>query len=302
MRRRTAAGVAATTLITLMALAGCNAAPDSGSGDSSANGGEEAAGSADMAENAEAAPGDDAAGVIDQAVLSAPQRHVIHSVELSVRTDDVQRAARAATDVATRAGGFVADEHTAGNHSATLTLRVPADGHDDAVARLEELGEVVDRSRSAEDVTQEVVDTESRITSQRASIARIRTLLDEAGELSDVITVEGELAEREADLDALLTRQDQLAGLTTMATINVSFQRDGAEPPDDDDRGFLAGLSGGWDAFVSAGAVALTVLGAILPFAVVVAAVGYPAYVVIRRHRARPRNAAPAPQPDAPAA
>lgn len=280
--RRTS--ITAAAALAVAVLAGCSGGSE-GTADSSAEGGAAQREAAPEAADNAAGDADDAGGVIDQAAMTASQRHVIHNVDLSIRTDDVPAAAHRAADIATGSGGLVADERTTGDRTATLTLRVPADGLDDALTRLTELGEVTHRTRSAEDVTQEVVDTESRVASQRASIGRLRTLLDEAGDLSDVITVERELSEREADLDALLSRQEQLAQQTSLATVTVSIEATSEPPDDDDDRGFLAGLGGGWDAFVSAGAVALTVLGAIVPFAILLAVVGYPVLVLVRRNR-----------------
>jgi predicted nucleic acid-binding Zn-ribbon protein len=75
------------------------------------------------------------------------------------------------------------------------------------VEQVEALGEVRYRDRTAEDVTDQVTDVEARVATQRASIARLRVLLDDAADLRDVVTLEGELARREADLDSLLRRQ-----------------------------------------------------------------------------------------------
>ena len=60
----------------------------------------------------------------------------------------------------------------------------------------------LDRTAKAEDVTDQVVDVDSRIKSQRASVARVRELMDRATKLSDVVELEGELSNREADLEA----------------------------------------------------------------------------------------------------
>jgi Domain of unknown function (DUF4349) len=98
------------------------------------------------------------------------------------------------------------------------------------VARLERLGEVRNRFRTAEDVTEEVVDVEARITSQRRSIDRIRALLDQAADIDDVVRIESELAARESELDSLLRRQEELAKLTALATVTVTFLGPGLTP------------------------------------------------------------------------
>ncbi|PZF81067.1 DUF4349 domain-containing protein [Jiangella anatolica] len=306
MKRRTMFGTT-ITLLAALALAGCGGAADSDSGGDAANSAADAPAPEAPAEGdgEAAAEGDDQAGggVIAGVASMLTDRSIVYTVDLSIGTDDVLGAANQAAAIATAAGGFVADERVDGSWQADLTLRIPSDAHQDAVTELEALGEVTGRNRGAEDVTQEVVDVESRIESQRASIARIRDLLAQAAQLDDVVSIEAELASREADLDSLLSRQEQLAGQTALATVTVHLYEDRDAPPppeEDDDRGFLAGLAGGWDAFVAIGGGFLTALGAVLPFAALAALVGVPAYLLLRRRRGQP--AAPAPVPGPPAA
>ncbi len=310
MTRRTVFGTT-ITLLAALALAGCGGSDDS-------DGGSDSAGSAaDLSAPEAAAPAegdgeaaqDDAApdeaapeearpdgGVLANVASAVEGRSIIYTVDLSIETGNVVAAANRAAAIATTSGGFVASEQVDGDRDAVLTLKVPADGHQQAVTELETLGDVTSRSRGTEDVTQEVVDTASRIESQRASIVRIRALLADATALTDVVSIESELATREADLDALLSRQQQLAGLTTMATVTLHLYERGEAPPpreEDDDRGFLAGLAGGWDAFVAVGGGFLTALGAVLPFAALAALVGVPAYRITRRRRGQAPAAAP---------
>ncbi len=303
MKLRTTVAAAA---MSLLMLTSCSSGDDTQSETGGESADREVApedGAAEDGAADEAAPGDSAdspnndegsGGVIGQAVLDSPERSIVHTFDLSIRADDVAGAAQSAASVATDAGGLVADEQMTDDGTATLTLRVPNDAHTSAVQQLEELGEVTDKSHTTEDVTQEIVDTDSRVSSQRASIDRIRGLLNDANELSDVITIESELASREADLDALLTKQDRLAGQAAMATITVSLHATEEEPVDEeDDTGFLAGLSGGWDTLASAGGVGLTAAGAVLPFAVLAGLIVVPSYILIRRRIRRHPMAEP---------
>lgn len=301
VRRRTVFGTTTVALVVALALAGCGGSDDSSGGGDSGESAADAPAAERPAEGDQAAPeeaggdgeADDAAGprseggVLAEVVSAATDRSIIYTVDLAISTDDVVAAANQAATAAVTAGGYVADEQVNGDHDAVLTLKIPSAAHQEAVAKLETLGEVTSRSRGTEDVTQEVVDVASRIESQRASIARIRALLAEATQLADVVSIESELAGREADLDALLSRQEQLAGLTALATVTVHLYESGDEPPqeEDDDGGFLAGLAGGWDAFVTVGGGFLTALGAVLPFAALVALIGVPAYLIVRRRR-----------------
>jgi hypothetical protein len=141
-------------------------------------------------------------------------RAIVHVVDLTVVTDDVPGAARRAATLAETSGGYVQNENTTGSGDgtdgpvrSTLSLRVPVGERVRIVEQVEALGEVRYRDRTAEDVTDQVTDVEARVATQRASIARLRVLLDDAADLRDVVTLEGELARREADLDSLLRRQ-----------------------------------------------------------------------------------------------
>lgn len=256
---------------------------------------------ADEGDERGAADADDGT-VTGAASIDPSPRHVIYNIDLVIETDDVARAAARAAALADTSGGFVAHESTEGTESATLTLRIPSARHTSVVSDLEQLGEVEHRSRSAEDVTGEVVDIEARVASQRRSIERIRELLDQASDLSDVVRIESELADREANLDSLLRRQEQLSSLTTLATVTVTFYQTDQAPDDGPNAlGFMSGLRGGWDAFVATVRVAGTVAGALLPFAAAGALVGIPAWMVWRRRKPASGGGAEPPQPPAPA-
>jgi hypothetical protein len=278
--------------------------------------GAEGDGAAEEAEVADEGDGDVAepegeqgGGTISAASIDPSPRHVIYNIDLVIETDDVARAAARAAALAETSGGFVANESTEGTDSATLTLRIPSARHTTVVGDLEELGEVKHRSRTAEDVTAEVVDVEARVASQRRSIARIRELLDQASDLSDVVRIESELAGREANLDSLLSRQEQLSSLTTLATVTVTFYKTDRAPEGGPNAvGFMSGLRGGWEAFVATIRVVGAVAGALLPFVAAAALIGIPGWLLWRRRRpssAEPPRplppqppAGPAPQPE----
>lgn len=305
----------AAVLFTGLLLAGCAGGSDSDAAavDSPADGADGpaaedhavAAGQAEVDDHVEATDGDAAEPPVTSAARVDPApRHIIYTVDLEIETDNIGRAAARAVTLTEAAGGFVAHESTSGDDSATLALRVPTARHSSLVAELEEFGEVRDRRRTAEDVTSEVVDVDARVASQRRSIERIQVLLDEASDLADVVRIESELARREADLDSLLQRQEQLSSLTALATVTVTFVRvDGDQQDEEEDAlSFLSGLSNGWAALVAAARVAGAVVGALLPFALVAAILGVPAWLVWRRYRPAHRPPGlPATQPGEPA-
>jgi hypothetical protein len=219
---------------------------------------------------------------------------VVHTATLHVQVDDVDDAAAKARGLAERFDGFVADERSESG-TANLTLRVATDRLGEALATIEGLGEVTHREQQAKDVTEQVVDVETRITNQRASVERVRALLDRATTVGEVVQIESELTKRQAELESLENRAAALAGQTELATVTVRLAGRGSTALGGERTGFLAGLESGWNAFVASITVLLTVLGAILPFLL---ALGVPllfALLTIRRRRAAARPAGPPP-------
>ncbi|MEP7034217.1 MAG: DUF4349 domain-containing protein [Dermatophilaceae bacterium] len=170
----------------------------------------------------------------------------------------------------------------------TMTLSVPADKLDTAMDQLAKIGTVMQRTTSSQDVTSQYLDTQSRLKTMRASVARVRTLMAQAKDLGQVVALEGELSRREADLESL---ESQLAALNTSverSTLAVSLNTPGNEPVKTNS--FLAGLRSGWDAFTSSASALFTGIGALLPFAVLLALLGIPAWSWWRR-RNQPASA-----------
>ncbi|MGW6570252.1 DUF4349 domain-containing protein [Streptomyces sp. NPDC054975] len=285
------------TLLTVsLALTGCaGGASDSGTeqkGLSAAKPAEGAEGAADRGYESDQGAADGAPGAKKPA--AAPQQqHVIRTAELAVEVGDAAKALATARRVTEDAGGHVANESTERIDDTHVTsrvvLRVPQDAYDAVLGELAGTGKLLSRKADAKDVTEQVVDVESRIATQRASVDRVRKLMERATQLSDVVTLEGELSRRQADLESLLAQQASLKDRTSMATITLELtEKETAKPAESEDRpGFLDALAGGWNALVASLAWVGIVLAALAPW-LAVALVGY----LLWRLWLRPRRAA----------
>jgi hypothetical protein len=220
--------------------------------------------------------------------LSVDQRSIIYRGAISVRVKDVNAAAGQTTGIATTAGGFVgADNRSSGGSgtdTATLELRIPAPKFGSVVDQLSKLGTEEQRQINTEDVTEETVDLDARITVQQARVDSGRKLLAQAKSLNELVMLEREVATRESDLASLQAKKRRLADLTALSTISVTFLDPRAEvtPDDDGSPGFLSGLDSGWTALVASLGVLLTVLGALLPWLI---AFGLPFWGILYAYR-----------------
>lgn len=290
--------LAGLLLATALALTGCSGAADTGS--SSSDAGDKAAA---PAEGNEGAAAEDSSEGGAKAPTKAPDlsaSRIIRTASLTVQVKNVPDALDQARTTTVNAGGFVGDETTTrdekGNERTRVVLRVPTERYDEVLADMEGTGKLLERTAKAQDVTDQVVDVESRIQTQRASVARIRELMDQATKLSDVVTLEGELSSRQADLESLLAQQASLKDRTSLATITLTLSETPVKQVEkDDDPGFVDALAGGWDAFVTMLRWIAVAFGAILPFAAGAALLLVLWALWVRLLRARfPRRPAPA--------
>ncbi|MDQ3454278.1 MAG: DUF4349 domain-containing protein [Actinomycetota bacterium] len=283
-----------------MLLAGCSGGGSDSGAESAVNGGGGGS-SGDFGSGEESPGGDDGdtAGEPGTALPLGPQtldRQIIVTAEIRVRSQDVQRDADRAAQQATTLGGIVSGDVRGGSGSqqtADLVLRVPPERVDQLLDALAGFGEEVSRSVRTEDVTTVKADVDSRVESLQASLDRLRGLLADASDITDLVALERELAARESDLESLQAQQRALGDQISLATVSLSLVAEAPEP-EDETAGFLGGLGTGWDAFLTVGSALLTALGASLPFLVLVGLiVGTVGWVSRRRHRPADPPAAP---------
>jgi hypothetical protein len=199
-------------------------------------------------------------------------RHGQASIEVKAVDDAVSRMRQTATQF----GGFVAntalrtgkDEQ----RSAMLQLRIPAAQFDGAVAALSQLGKVESVSVNAEDVAEEYVDLGARLTNARRVEARLAELLaTRTGKLSDVLTVEQELARVRQEAERYEARMRWLERRATLSSLDVTIHEKlpliGSPPG----RGPIAeALAEAWERMVGFVAGFIALLGVLVPLGVLV--------------------------------
>jgi hypothetical protein len=314
-----AAGVLTAIAMTAL-LAACSANDGSGDADSGgtvASGGatsrelgdaEAADGAADAGSQADSSSGSgsDTGSSSSPGTAATPQlqRSIISTGTVSLTSKDVGETRRDVQRIVDGQGGTVTDETTEtdgkGHTSyARIVVRVPSSKFSAAMTALEDVAVLRSSDRGSDDVTTQVIDNGARVRAQEASLARVELLLAEAKTLKDVIWIESQLTSRQAELDSLKSQQAWFKDQTSLSTITVDISTgtpNAVEEPDDDTpAGFMAGLRGGMRATGAMLVAIATILGALLPFAVVVGVLGVPVWLVVRRRKAPPAAGTPTP-------
>ena len=168
--------------------------------------------------------GTDEGGNGEQPGSLADQR-IIKTGEIGIEVPDVTLALARVRAIAQDLEGYVGGSQAGTrDEAATLTLRIPADRFEDALARLHELdGDVVLEATNEQDVTSTVVDLEARIANLQASETQYRTLLSKAVKIEDILVVQTRLDDVRGQIEQLQAQHKELSGLADLSTLNVTL-------------------------------------------------------------------------------
>ncbi len=278
------------------AMATAEAAPSAGGSADSAGGGGSPAAAAAGETSLSRAPLDTAKIIrtadlsvrLDVAPVTPTAENANRDADAAARADAAGQAAATVRSIATAAGGYQASAD-GGGAQVTIGLRVPAERYGGVVEKIAAAGTVTERTESSRDVTAQSADVDSRVESMTASVARVRALLARAGSVADVISIESELAVREADLESLQQQKAALDGQVALSSITVTLRAvtttTAGTTATEPDSGFVAGLAAGWAALRDLLGWAGGAAGVLLPFLPLLIAGAVLVWFLLRRLR-----------------
>lgn len=160
-------------------------------------------------------------GGAEVVVLKNQGRDIIFNADLTVAVTDVAAAGIEATRTIESLGGFLFGQQTTGapEPSSILTFKILPDDFQEALTRLGSIGEVRTQSVTADDVTERVVDLQSRIDTAAASVVRLKGFLEAATDIDSIAELENQLLQRETDLETMRGELRTIQDRVDLATI-----------------------------------------------------------------------------------
>ncbi len=155
-------------------------------------------------------------------------RKVIQDGSMLIEVANVRQAFR---DILVRVethGGYIAESSVGREKDyeiASITARVPVAKFGQFAADVQGLAlDVRDQHTSSQDVTQDYVDMESRLTSLEAVEAQYLVLLGEAQDIKQILTVQDRLNRTRAEIEQTQGRLNALKNLTDFSTLRVDLR------------------------------------------------------------------------------
>ena len=128
-----------------------------------------------------------------QASVATQNRIIVRTVAMTLVVSEVSGVVDEIGRVAVDLDGWVVSSDRSSRHAGAIAIRVPAQSLDDAVRQLRQLAvEVAAESSTSQDVTDEYVDSNSRVRSLRATEESLLELLGQASNVEDTLLVRAE--------------------------------------------------------------------------------------------------------------
>lgn len=159
-----------------------------------------------------------------QASVASQDRIIVRTVGMGLIVDNVANSVDQIGGVALDLGGWTVSSDRNAIRRGNVSLRVPAQHLDEAVKRIRALGMRIEwESSTSQDVTDEFVDTSSRLRSLQATQDVMLNLLNQANNVEDALEVQRELTGLQAEIESLAGRIKLLEQTAAFSLINVSL-------------------------------------------------------------------------------
>ncbi len=157
------------------------------------------------------------------------ERMIIRTADLQLVVTDIPAAIEQITALANTYGGFVVSSNSWQDRDRMLgniAIRVAAENFDATISALRNLADDVrSESTSGQDVTEEYVDLTARLTNLEAAEAQLLKLMEQAGEVSEILEVQRELVKTRGEIEQVKGRMQYLEQSAAMSYIQINLEQ-----------------------------------------------------------------------------
>ena len=157
-------------------------------------------------------------------------RKLIKDVSLEVETKSFDEFMKGLQTEINGKGGFVQSADVYGNgedtddtRRATMVVRIPAKQLDLFLNKVSSLGNITYKTEKVQDVTMDYVDIQSHIKALQVEQKSLLGLLEEAKNLTDILSIQDRLTQVRSELESYETRLRTYNDLIAYSTITLSI-------------------------------------------------------------------------------
>jgi hypothetical protein len=169
-----------------------------------------------------------------ESTAQAADRKIIRNADITIEVPSTTDAQHRVTSIAESHGGFVVTSEAKQRESKDpaqrtldikLVVRVPSNQFGSAFDEIKKLaGNTPAEQVTSQDVTEDFIDLEARIKTQKALEVQFLEIMRQAHKIEDALEVQRQIAEVRTEIEKLEGRQRFLENRSSLSTINVNIQ------------------------------------------------------------------------------
>jgi hypothetical protein len=225
-------------VILALLLAACGGSSNSSSGTSAAT----TAGQVPQSGNSPSQGSNSSSGQTSKSSSFSGQQYLIKSLQVNMLIKDTRQVASelqswiSTTDPRSTSAGIDYEQTGDNLYSVTMTFSVTSAQYTQieeylAGYALQHGGKLLNLHENVQDVTNDYIDSQSRLTNLRGEQQRLLLLLSNTTALNDIIVVEDKLTEVEGQIEDIESHLNALKNQTTFYMVTISLQPMGPVTP-----------------------------------------------------------------------
>ncbi len=157
--------------------------------------------------------------------VAPQQRIIVRTVDMTLVVSDLSSTSDTISSLAVQFGGWVVSSRRDQRHRSSISIRVPAERLDEALALLRASAlKVESEISSSQDFTDEYIDTRSKVKNLQATEAQLLKLLERADAIEDALKVQAEVTKVQGQIEKGQGRLNFLSETSAFSLININLK------------------------------------------------------------------------------
>lgn len=200
------------------------------------------------------------------------ERKIIKRADLSIEVKNIDTISDKITNLIETYNGYISDSRNWANQNKQkfywFQLRIPVDNFNSVLNELnsDDYGQIISRSISGQDVTEEYMDLDIRLKNLNSQEERYRQLLDKADKVEEILKIENELNRIRTEIEQLQGRKKYLDNQISYSTITVNFSQ--PEPLSSGTPGIIKAIRNAVNTMVKQIYQIINLIGALVPYVI----------------------------------
>lgn len=162
--------------------------------------------------------------------VTTTDRMIIHHAQLQVKVKGFKQAQLKIEKKVTEYDGYIVESNVYSQDaeavSGTMIIRIPEKHFQAFLKDAEEEATILERNVTGQDVTEQFVDLQSRVTSKRAVEARLLEFMSTAQKTEDLLKISADLAKVQEEIEVIVGKMNYLENQTSYSTIEIAMFED----------------------------------------------------------------------------